>query len=254
MELTGERRRVLPFMAGLILFVAVFTAAAYLVSVVMTNYFSELTEGERMIPVSGESLPVIVIDPGHGGEDGGSTSGEVTEKELNLAVGECIYRLAVLTGHPAKLTRRSDVALYDLYGDLADYAGKKKAYDLRNRVRFASDQGGVYLGIHMNKFPDPSVSGLQVWYSPNDPRSAEFAKEIQDAAIAHLSEDCRRETKRADSSIFVLDRLEIPAVLTECGFISNPEELSRLTDPAYRRLLSCVVFSAAARFVSGGAS
>ena len=162
-------KRTAPFMAGLILFVLLFSAAAYLIAVVMTNYFSELSEGESLIPISAsEAMPLVVIDPGHGGEDGGSTSGEVLEKDINLALSEDIFDLFRLIGIPAKMTRTTDTALYDLYGDLEEYAVKKKLYDLKNRVRFVKEEGGgVYLGIHPNKFPESKYRGLQVYYSQN---------------------------------------------------------------------------------------
>ena len=250
----GDRFRVLKFMTGLVLFAALFTAASYLISVVVTNYFSELSGEGRPIPVSSApQIPLLAIDPGHGGEDGGSSSGEVLEKDLNLAVSEDIYYLCALTGVPAKMTRRDDRALYDMYGDLDDYTGRKKAYDLRNRVRFVEEEGaGVYLSIHQNKFTDPAYSGLQVWYSPNVKESEALAKMIQSAARKYLAPENEREVKRATSAIYVLKRAKVPAVLVECGFLSNPEDLGRLCDPSYRKRLAGAVFSESAKFMTGG--
>ena len=246
----ADRRQVVRFMAGLVIFAALFGAAAYFISVVVTNYFSELSGEGRQIPVSAVEGPLLIIDPGHGGEDGGSSSGEVLEKDLNLAVSENIYYLCALTGVPAKCTRRDDGALYDMYGDLVDYTGRKKAYDLRNRVRFAKEEGGgVFLSVHQNKFSDPAYSGLQVWYSPNDERSRTLAEMIQSAARERLAPENAREVKKSTSSIYVLDRAEIPAVLVECGFLSSPDDLARLTDPGYRRRLSALIFSQTAKFM-----
>ncbi len=256
MELVGgDRYRVAKFMAGLIFFSALFAAASYFISVVVTNYFSELSGEGRLIPVvSAAESPILIIDPGHGGEDGGSSSGEVLEKDLNLAVSEDIYYLCALTGVPAKMTRRDDRALYDLYGDLEDYTGRKKAYDLRNRVRFVEEEGGgVYLSIHQNKFTDPAYSGLQVWYSPNAEGSESLAKMIQSASREYLSPENDREVKRATSAIYVLKRARVPSVLVECGFLSSPDDLSRLTDPSYRKRLSGVIFSESAKFMLDGA-
>ena len=249
----GDRYRVAKFMTGLLLFAALFAAASYFISVVATNYFSELSGEGRPIPAaSAPDLPLLAIDPGHGGEDGGSSSGEVLEKDLNLAVSEDIYYLCALTGVPAKMTRRDDRALYDLYGDLDDYTGRKKAYDLRNRVRFVEEEGaGVYLSIHQNKFSDPAYSGLQVWYSPNAKESETFAKMIQSAAREYLAPENDREVKRATSSIYVLKRAEVPAVLVECGFLSNPGDLANVTDPSYRRRLAGVIFTECAKFIAG---
>ncbi len=251
--LNEERGRLIRFMAGLAVFVSLFAAAAYFISVVMTNYSSQLEGKERPIPVSAHTaLPLLIIDPGHGGEDGGSSSGEVLEKDINLSVSKNIRYLCALTGIPAKATREDDRALYDMYGDLDDYGGKKKIYDLKNRVRFVKEEeGGAYLAIHQNMFPDPRYGGLQVWYSGNNEDSAAFAEEIRRASCSYLDPENRRETKRATSSIYVLYRAEAPSVLVECGFLSNPEDLARLTDQDYRKLLSSAVFSAAARFLTG---
>ena len=248
-EIGRQRRRVAGFMAVLTVFVALFIAASYLVSVVLTNHFSELSEGEKMIPVSGgAALRTVVIDPGHGGEDGGSSCGEVLEKDLNLAEAKDVRDILRLMGVPVSMTREEDKAVYDLYGDLDDYSGKKKIYDLKNRVRFATEAGGIYLGIHMNKFPEERYRGLQVYYSGNDEESERLASAIQKDAAERLQPWNKRETKRATSAIFVLDRLRVPAVLVECGFLSNPEDLSELTDPAYRARLAAVISYSVAKY------
>ena len=256
MEKVGtDRYGTVKFMAGLLIFVSVFAAASYFIAVVVTNYFSELSGDGKLIPVvSAERFPRLIIDPGHGGEDGGSSSGEVLEKDLNLALSENVYYLCALTGLPASATRRDDRALYDLYGDLDDYTGRKKAFDLKNRVRFVNEEGGaVFLSIHQNRFSDPVYSGLQVWYAPNGGESEALAKMIQSSSREHLDPENDREVKRATSAIYVLNRAEVPAVLVECGFLSNPDDLSRLTDPGYRRRLSGVLFSECAKFaLSGG--
>ncbi|MBR0303426.1 MAG: N-acetylmuramoyl-L-alanine amidase [Clostridia bacterium] len=258
MDTDGIRRdkgRIARFMAGLILFIMIFAAASYFIAVVMTNHFSEITEGRPFIDVSAdESLPMLVIDPGHGGEDGGASSGEVLEKDLNLSVSEDIYYLCVMAGIPAKMTRRTDTALYDLYGDLADYSGKKKTYDLTNRVKFVKENdAAIYLGVHMNKFPRSEYKGLQVYYSPNAKESEELAGIIQSAARRHIDPENSREIKRATKSIFVLDRLSVPAVLVECGFLSNPGDLEALCDPSYRLHLAAVITSAVASYECGEA-
>ena len=244
----------LKFMAGLAAFTLLFVAASYFVAVVLTNYSSELFEGKKMIPVSADgAVPLLIIDPGHGGEDGGSSNGELLEKDINLSVSEDIFYLCAFCGIPAKMTRTADTALYDLYGDLSDYTGKRKAYDLKNRVRFVKEEGGgIYLGIHQNKFPDPRYHGMQVFYSPSDGRSEIFAELIKDEARKYLDPENRREVKRATSAIYVLDRQEIPAVLVECGFLSNPGEASLLASEGYRRRVALCVFSAATKFVSEG--
>ena len=252
----GEKngKRVFVFMAGLLLFTLLFAAAAYFVSVVMNNWSAKLQGEEPPFPVSSDgSLPVLIVDPGHGGEDGGSSSGETLEKDLNLELALAVRDICNLTGLPVKLTRESDTALYDLYGDLDDYSGKKKTYDLKNRVRFATEEGDVYLGIHMNKFPAEKYRGLQVYYSPNHEGSAALAGAVADEVNGKISPWNDRKSKKATSAIFVLDRLKMPSALVECGFLSNPEDLEALCDPAYRASLASAIFSGVAKYETGGA-
>lgn len=193
------------------------------------------------------SPAVWVIDPGHGGEDGGASdaTGAVVEKTLNLAVAERIAAIAELFGHDCTLTRTDDRLLYDAYHDLPDYQGKKKTYDLRNRLRMA-ENAALFVGIHMNKFPKPQYHGLQVWYSPNDPKSADYAAFVQSYVKSALQPDNERAVKKATSSIYLLHRLRCPAILVECGFLSNEAECTALAAPAYQTALSAVLFAAIA--------
>lgn len=116
-----EKARILPFAAGMILFMAVFSGAAYFFAAVLPGLWSL---GD--VPTAAGESKCIVVDPGHGGEDGGCVSGGVLEKDLNLAVSENILDLSAFCGIPAKATRRDDTLLHDLYGDFPD-GGKKEA-------------------------------------------------------------------------------------------------------------------------------
>ena len=106
----------------------------------------------------------------------------------------------------------------------------------------------LFVSIHMNAFPQPQYSGMQVWYGTADPRSAEIAEAIQRASTALMPDNTRR-IKAAGSNIYLLDRIKTPAVLVECGFLSNPPEAERLSDEAYRRALAGLIFSAVAPYL-----
>ena len=195
-------------------------------------------------------ITCIVIDAGHGGEDGGASSAAgLVEKEVNLAVAEYLQELCETAGIPTVMTRTEDKLLYDRN---VDYVGRKKVLDLEARRRIAEQTAAktaetsesiLFVSIHMNAFPQPQYSGMQVWYGTADPRSAAVAEDIQRASIALMSDNTRK-IKAAGSNIYLLDRLSTPAVLVECGFLSNPAEAERLTDEAYRRALAAVIFSA----------
>ena len=189
----------------------------------------------------------FVIDAGHGGEDGGAFAADGTaEKELNLEMARSVALLLELNGNKFRMTRTEDTLLYDHYGDLENYKGKKKIYDLKNRVRITKEyENPIYIGIHMNSFPSSKYKGLQVYYSKNNSASLTLAEAIQGNTSKYIQEWNRRTVKRADSSIYILDNLECPAVLIECGFLSNSEDLSLLKKSDHRRDMASVIFASA---------
>ncbi len=198
------------------------------------------------------SGPLLVVDPGHGGEDGGATVAGISEKDVNLAVSLRVGDFCTLFGVPVLLTRTDDRLLYDAYGDLSDYRGKQKTYDLRNRLRMAEESGAaVLLSVHQNQFPQTRYSGMQVYYSPNDPGSGELAERIRLSGRMLLDPYNDRETKRATNAIYLLHRIRIPAVLAECGFLSNPDERELLCTPSYQTRIAAALFIPTAEFLAG---
>ena len=189
---------------------------------------------------------VLVIDAGHGGEDAGAVASDGTlEKDLNLEIALALSALCELNGTRHIMTREDDRLLYDLYDDLEDYTGHKKLYDLKNRVRLTREcEGAVFVSIHMNKFPQEKYSGTQVYFSKNNAQSELFAREIQNTIRLNLQPNNNRQIKGATSDIYVLNSLECPAILIECGFLSNESELSLLKSDPYRAKLALTVFSA----------
>ena len=172
-------------------------------------------------------LPVVILDAGHGGEDGGTSGngGTVVEKDLNLTITKLIEERLTEKGISVICTRSEDILLYDKN---EDYKGRKKMLDLAARLNVAKQNpNSVFVSIHMNAFPKSQYSGLQVYYSPNDPRSAQLANAIQSNTKLQLQSTNNRASKKAGSNIYLLDRIESPAVLIECGFLSNPEECAK---------------------------
>lgn len=198
-----------------------------------------------------ENKPVFVIDPGHGGEDGGAEVGGVLEKNINLDVSLKLADICTLFGYGTRLTRDDDRLLYDAFDELEDYSGKKKTYDLRNRLRIAEEsEPELFIGIHMNKFPETQYKGLQVWYSPNHDESREAAEFVRSYAKTYIDPANKRETKAAGKSIYILNRIDIPAILIECGFLSNDSERALLLTRDYQSKLAAVIFASCAEFVS----
>lgn len=206
---------------------------------------------DALAPAS-EGAVLVIIDAGHGGEDGGCVGVDGTlEKDVNLDVARRIYNILSCSGIKCAMTRTEDVMLYSIYGELTDYTGKKKTYDLKNRLRFAEEYtDAVFVSIHMNSFPQSSCEGVQVYYSPNSSASEPLAAAVQTSVRTHLQKENDREIKRAESSIYILNRITRPAILVECGFLSNPTECAMLGDDEYRQRLALTVASAVAEYVS----
>lgn len=208
---------------------------------------------ENTLPVSTEikKAPLIVIDPGHGGEDGGCVGVDgVLEKELNLLQSQSLCETLCAMGVPAEMTRTDDTMLYGMYGDMKDYGGMKKVFDLRNRLRFAEESGAsALISIHMNKFTDEKYSGAQVYYSTNSDGSTQLAALIQESITGNLQKENNRLTKKAGSNIYILNRAHLTAVLCECGFLSNPQEAELLRNEDYRKKLSLCIAAAALEWI-----
>lgn len=188
-------------------------------------------------------LPTVVIDAGHGGEDGGAVSADgLLEKDVNLDIAMRLCDLLTANGIPVVMTRTKDILLYDRN---ADYEGRKKSLDLAARRKIAEETPNcLFVSIHMNSFPDARYDGLQVWYSPNDPASETVAQTIQKTAKDVLQPENDRKIKAATSAIYLLHHLTVPAVLVECGFLSNPAEAAKLGTDAYRQDVAFTLFLA----------
>ncbi|MBO5312870.1 MAG: N-acetylmuramoyl-L-alanine amidase [Clostridia bacterium] len=230
--------------------VAFFSVMIVLALGFVFNKFVIPTDSDNTVSAFNDNSVRFVIDAGHGGEDAGAVADDGTlEKDLNLKIAKMLYAILRLNGNEVILTRNGDTLLYDYYDDLDDYTGKKKVYDLKNRLRIAEEKdNSIYVGIHMNKFSVSKYSGLQVYYSKNNDTSYELASSLKNAVKANLQPLNNREVKRGDSSIYILNEASIPAVLIECGFLSNPQELSNLKNDEYSRALATCIFSALSQY------
>lgn len=236
-------------------FLACFSALSILfsLSVVLLGTVVTYESGKSVVTsIPTEDKVIVVIDPGHGGEDGGAVAQDgTTEKELNLEFGRTLDSLCGLFGIESVLTRDKDELLYDRYDDLEDYKGKKKVYDLKNRLKFTESCGdkAIFVGLHMNKFSDGKYSGTQIYYSPNTDSSRVLAESMQNKIKNTLQPDNERAIKRAGSSIFLLNRLKGTAILAECGFLSNEDETMRLKNADYKKEFSLTTAVALGEFI-----
>lgn len=192
-----------------------------------------------------KSMPTIVIDAGHGGEDGGAVSESgVLEKDINLSIANDTSALFYLLGFDVKQTRKTDIVLDN--GE--DTIRKRKVSDMKKRLEiFNSSKENTIISIHQNKFSESKYHGTQIFYSPNNPKSKQLADSIKYSVKGLLQPDNERECKKADSGIYLLKNTNNPAVIVECGFISNGEECKNLLDSQYQKQMA---FSITAGFLS----
>ena len=195
------------------------------------------------------SKKIIVIDPGHGGEDGGAIGASgILEKELNLKVSRTIADMLRFSGFEVIETRTEDVMLYDK-APLPD--GSKKQRDLAARLDIAKNSvPDLFLGIHMNSFPDSRYSGLTVYYAGKVSESRDIAEALRRDVVTFLQPDNRRGIKEGER-IYLLERATYPAILVECGFISNPEECRLLSSEEYRKRLCFIIYSSLSSNLAG---
>ncbi len=181
--------------------------------------------------------PTVVIDAGHGGEDGGASGvNGVLEKDLNLTIAMMMKEMLEEKGYTVLLTRTEDKLLYT---EAQNIYGQRKVYDLKNRLDMAcAAESPLLISIHMNTFSQAKYSGLQVYYSQNHEGSRQLAALIQSGVRRDLQPYNNRQIKAAGSSIYLLNRAPMPAVLVECGFLSNPDECQKLSEKEYQRQLS----------------
>lgn len=185
-----------------------------------------VTENEQTAPGVLSGITVC-IDPGHGGYDGGAVGREsgTMEKEINLQLAVTLKELLENEGAAVTLTRDRDEAL-------ADPGSERKRRDLKSRVESA--QGAdIFLSLHMNEYPDRTQSGPQVFYTAGAENSRLLAGAIQSSMNRLLSPARPRSAHSGD--YFVLREQTLPAVLVECGFLSNKEEEAKLLTREYQQ-------------------
>lgn len=219
-----------------ILIFSIFISATYLCSET-TSVIAE------MIPM--ERQNTIVIDAGHGGEDGGATScsGKL-ESVFNLEISLKLNDLMHLLGYDTVMVRTTDCSVYTEGNSIA----QKKVSDLKQRVKLVNEtENAVLVSIHQNTFSDSRYSGAQVFYgAAGDSRG--LAEALQQSLIQMLNPGSSRQCKPADG-IYLMQKIECTGILIECGFLSNPAEEAKLRDGDYQKKLCCVIAASIGNFL-----
>lgn len=195
-----------------------------------------------MEPAAVQQTAPLVLDAGHGGEDGGAVSlTGAPESQINLAIVLKVRDVLGLYGVDPILLRETDVSLHD---SDADTLREKKRSDLKNRVAaIEAVEGGTLLSIHQNTYTSSRYSGSHVFYAPTE-GSQPLAEHFQNSIKAALQPGNERAVKRIPDTVYIMNHVTCPAVLIECGFLTNPEEEALLRDEDYQRKLSAIIAAA----------
>lgn len=233
-----------------------FLLSALITFILIIAFGTTLFRGgtDTILTLSDVTVPkytTVIIDAGHGGEDGGASSAAgLIEKDVNLEIATILCDMLRANDINVIMTREDDRLLYDRS---VNYQGRKKKLDLAARLAVAnSTPDAIFISIHMNSFTDSRYSGLQVWYSPNNQDSSPLAELIRAKNHELLQPQNSRTTKSATSAINLLHNASCPAVLVECGFLSNPDEAALFENDEYRQRVAFMLFCSIIEFLNTG--
>lgn len=220
--------------------------------IVVSIFLAATWGGSYAVTVISQEIPVereytIVIDAGHGGEDGGAVSCTgVKESAINLQIALRLNDLMHLLGLRTRMIRTTDISVYTAGQTLA----QKKVSDLKNRVQMIADTANpILVSLHQNTFSDARYAGAQVFYGTAG-EGQNLAAALQTAFCGVLNPGSSRRCKQA-AGVYLMEQIRCTGVLVECGFLSNPVEEAKLRDPGYQQQICGVIGTTLCNFLDG---
>ena len=193
-------------------------------------------------PVSNitHDYPLIIIDAGHGGKDGGAVAADGTQEQyINLSIALKMNEYLTDKGYKTLLVRDDDNSIHD---ESAKTIREQKVSDIRNRLKISEQyDNSIFVSVHQNMFTQSKYHGTQVFYSPNNPESEVLASHIQQSVVSKLQPDNTRQIKKCDKSVYLMYNTNAVAVLCECGFLSNNDELAKLKEDNYQKSIAAAI-------------
>lgn len=195
--------------------------------------------------VSTSSLPVtnkvIILDAGHGSPDfGASNNSGLTEENINLVITKKVQSLLEQSGSTVLLTRSDENGIYSKE---ATTLREKKVTDIKNRVKIGnSSSADIFVSIHLNKIEQSQYYGWQTFFKQDNEQSKKLAQNIQKALNKSIQKENKREALKI-SGKYIIDHVEIPTTIVECGFLSNPEEAKMLQEDDYQNRLAWGIYT-----------
>ncbi len=189
----------------------------------------------------------VIVDAGHGGFDGGASAADGTpEKDINLQIAKKLAEILKLNGYSVIMTRNADEGTETNPNDTI--ANRKKS-DMAERLRIMNENpDAVFVSIHLNKFTSSKAAGAQVFYSPNGDNSKNLGLSVQQSVKQLIQPENTRTVKQGTKSTYLLYRAKTPAVIVECGFLSNKNELALLKSEEYQSKMAFAVFCGIAKY------
>lgn len=232
MGLSRKRVKVIVFSVGLLL----------LFLILQYDFIKEDTWGENWnLPLSGK---IILLDPGHGGPDGGAGNKQALEKDIALDISLKVRDYLQEQGALVLMTRETDKDLAD--EDTKGYS-RRKVEDLKKRLKMINNtDNDLFVSIHLNAIPSSRWSGAQTFYAPQYKENAKAAKFIQDELRVNLGNTTRKA--KAIKQVYILKHAKKPGVLVEVGFLSNPTEREQLKKEAYQEKVAVSIYQGINRY------
>ncbi len=213
-----------------------------ILGLLLANLFLHKTVKTSTLPTLNK---VIVVDAGHGGVDGGTVSRSgVYESHINLEIALKLRRLLEQSGAIVLLTRDTDMGLYSEIGTIRN----KKNEDLKNRRDLINQsEADILISVHLNAFPQTQYYGAQTFYPKDSEKSKILAELIQEEMLRVLNNDNHRVSK-IKSDTYLMKHTNLPTVLVECGFLSNPMEERLLQQPTYQEKVAWSIYIGVLRY------
>lgn len=189
---------------------------------------------------------LVIIDAGHGEPDGGCVGALGTiEQEINLSVAKKTAEILEAKGINTLLTRNNSLGLWT---EKSTTIRQKKLEDMKNRLSVMSKaHGDLFISIHMNSYPDHSAQGHRIFYDRKHSEIKTLAESIQ-LRICDVTSAKSHPVTAAGQNLFLLKDSPLPAILIECGFLSNPSEEQKLQTSEYQAKLAWAISDAIEKY------
>lgn len=216
---------------------------AILIFILQYEFLEKSTFKSWNLPLSGE---IILIDPGHGGPDGGAGNKDALEKDIALNISIKLRDYLQQQGALVVMTREKDA---DLANEGTKGLSRRKTEDLKRRLEMINEsEASFYVSIHLNAIPSPRWRGAQTFYAPQLKENEKAAKFIQDEFRKNLGNTTRKA--KPINQVYILKYAKKPGVLVEAGFLSNPEERELLKDEEYQEKIAASIYQGILRYFS----